>query len=68
MSPKFDIAEDDLRQALASFAPVWSQLSPKEQARVIHLLIDRIAYDGSKGTVAITFKPTGIKALAKETA
>ncbi len=33
---------------------------------MIHLLVERIGYDGEKGTVALTFRPTGIKALAQE--
>jgi site-specific DNA recombinase len=56
----------DVRAALASFAPVWEQLGPKEQARVVQLLVERVDYDGSAGTVAVTFRPTGIQALARE--
>ena len=52
--------------ALASFAPVWEQLSPKEQARLIRLLVERVDYDGAAGDVAVTFRPGGIKALANE--
>jgi site-specific DNA recombinase len=52
--------------ALSAFDPVWEQLAPKEQARVIQLLVDRIDYDGAAGTVSVTFHPTGLKAMAKE--
>src|SRR5262249_11830265 len=51
-------------RALAAFDPVWEALTPKEQARVLHLLVQRVVYDGAAGTVAITFQPGGIKSLA----
>jgi site-specific DNA recombinase len=56
----------EVAAALASFAPVWEQLSPKEQARLIRLLVERVDYDGAQGSVAITFRPGGIKTLAQE--
>jgi site-specific DNA recombinase len=52
--------------ALAAFDPVWEQLSPKEQARVVRLLVERVVYDGAAGSVAVTFRPSGLKALAQE--
>jgi site-specific DNA recombinase len=55
-----------VRTALSSFAPVWEQLAPKEQARVIQLLVERVDYDGKAGTIGVTFHPSGIKALAAE--
>jgi site-specific DNA recombinase len=55
-----------VRAALSSFGPVWEQLAPKEQARVIQLLVERVDYDGKAGTIAVTFHPSGIKALASE--
>ena len=50
----------------ATFDPVWEQLAPKEQARVLQLLVERVEYDGKEGMVSVTFHPTGIKALAAE--
>jgi site-specific DNA recombinase len=61
------VNRDDVAAALAAFDPVWGELSPKEQARVIQLLVERVGYDGKNGTVSITFHRTGIKALAAET-
>ena len=60
------VDEDELARALALFDPVWDSLSPGEQARVLHLLVERVTYDGADGTLAITFRPTGIEALAEE--
>jgi site-specific DNA recombinase len=45
---------------------VWDCLAPREQARVIELLVERVEYDGDGGNVSITFRPSGIKALAGE--
>jgi site-specific DNA recombinase len=60
------IDEADLATALAAFDPIWDSLTPKEQARVVHLLVERVAYDGTQETVAVTFRPGGIKVLAQE--
>lgn len=32
----------------------------------MRLLVEGISYDGAAGTVALTFRPTGIQALAEE--
>jgi site-specific DNA recombinase len=56
--------EADVARALAAFDPVWETLSPREQARLLQLLIERVDYDGRDGTISITFHPSGIKALA----
>jgi site-specific DNA recombinase len=57
---------DELVAALSRFDPVWETLSPREQARIVHLLVEQVAYDGAKGTVAVTFRPGGIRALTEE--
>lgn len=62
----FDAA--DLTAALQSFGPVWTALYPKEQARVLRLLVEQVRYDGREGTLAVTFRPAGIQALPQETA
>jgi site-specific DNA recombinase len=62
------LTEDEASRALSLFDPVWASLTPGEQARVIGLLIERVEYDGSRGRVAITFHPSGIKTLAEELA
>jgi site-specific DNA recombinase len=56
----------EVAMALSAFDPVWEQLSPKEQAKLIRLLVERVEYDGEKATISITFRPGGIKTLAKE--
>jgi len=56
----------EVTRTLSSFVPVWDALTPREQARIVHLLIERVDYDGEAGTISITFHPTGIKALDDE--
>ena len=58
--------EDDLKKALSIFDPVWEHLFPKEQARIVRMLIERIDYHGGEGTLEITFRDAGIKTLCEE--
>ncbi len=58
--------EKDLTAALASFEPVWRELFPAERARILHLLIEEVRYDADAGEVAITFRPGGVRSLARE--
>ncbi|MCC7137609.1 MAG: recombinase family protein [Planctomycetes bacterium] len=60
------IHAEDLRGALSLWDDVWGALTMKEQARVAALLLERVAYDGVIGNAALTFRATGIKALAGE--
>jgi site-specific DNA recombinase len=60
------VGEDEVATALADFDAVWDCLAPREQARVVELLIEQITYDGKDGNISITFRPTGIKILACE--
>jgi len=60
------VDEGDLVKALSIFDPVWESLNSRERHRVMHLLIDRIAYDGRDGSVTVSFRSLGIKALCNE--
>jgi len=62
------VDEKEAIRALAAFDPVWETLTLREQARVLNLLIQRVDYDGDKGTVSVTFHPTGIETLSREMA
>lgn len=54
----------EVKAGLAAFEPVWESLSVAEQSRLLNLLIEKVVYDGSDSTIAVTFRPTGIKELA----
>ena len=45
---------------------VWGELQPREQARVLRLLIETMTYDAGKGTVDIAFRAGGVRALAAQ--
>jgi site-specific DNA recombinase len=62
------LTEHDVETALAAFDSVWAALTPREQTRIVQLLVERIDFDGGKGKVAITFRPSGIRTLAAEIA
>jgi site-specific DNA recombinase len=63
---KTTLDPQDLTTAIEIFDPVWDVLFPNEQARIIHLLIKQIEYDGKSGSLAIDFHPVGIRSLAEE--
>ncbi len=54
--------------ALAEFGTRWGSLRPQEQARIVRLLIEQVEYDGAKGKVKITFRPTGLRTLIQDLA
>jgi site-specific DNA recombinase len=58
------ISDADVTAALADFEGVWEALQPREQARVIELLVESVTWDGEAQSVSITFRPTGIMTLA----
>jgi hypothetical protein len=60
------VDEGDLARALAVFDPVWESLSPREQSRIVRLLVERVGYDGRDGRVTVTFRSPGVKALCSE--
>lgn len=51
--------------AFADFDSLWNNLIPREQARLLNLLISNVEYDAIAGTVAVTFRPTSINALVR---
>jgi site-specific DNA recombinase len=58
------ISESEIQAALADFDGVWEALQPREQARIIELLVESVVWDAEAESIAITFRPTGIKTLA----
>lgn len=60
------VDEREVTRSMAAFDPVWETLTPKEQSRVMRLLVKRIDYDGDAGTVSLTFHPEGLRDLTDE--
>lgn len=54
----------DVAAAFADFDNVWRALSPREQARILQLLVRRVEFDEAEGTIEVSFHATGIAVLA----
>ena len=55
-----------LRDALGGFTPIWEQLFPREQGRILQLHIEKVTYDPVKGDLDIDLRLCGIDTLAEE--
>ena len=60
------LTHDEVKKGCKGFDALWESLTVREQVRLVNLLIRQVSYDGAKGTVSITFHPTGIKELVTE--
>ena len=56
--------ETEVREALTTLDPLWAQLFPAEQARVIQLLIERIEVDANG--LKIHFRDSGLAQVVTE--
>lgn len=65
---KDTIDESEVAQVLADFNLLWESMQPREQARAIELLIERVTFDGRAGNLSITYRPTGIRTLGLQLA
>jgi len=57
------VTPDEAHAVFADFDGLWQSLIPREQARLLKLLISTVEYDGDASTVSVTFRPTSIRAL-----
>ena len=62
------VDEEHLRGALTEFDEVWATLVPREQARVLQLVVEKVRFDGAEGEVHLAFRPGGVRLLAEESA
>ena len=58
-----DVDVAGLTEALAEFDGVWEELVPKERARLLALLIERVSFDGQTGDIEIAFRDGAPEAL-----
>lgn len=59
-----DLKESDVREAISELDPLWDELFPAEQARIVQLLIERVDVDPQG--LDIQFRAEGISALTRE--
>jgi hypothetical protein len=62
--PRLD--ESEMIEALGALEPVWDELYPAEQARILRLLIERI--DVAPDGISVTLHAAGIRSLVAELA
>ena len=58
------MTEAQAREALINLDPMWDELFPAEQARIVQLLVDRVIV-GSAG-LELKLRVDGLEALARE--
>jgi site-specific DNA recombinase len=61
-----DITEDEAREALLQLDPLWDELFPAEQARIVQLLVERV--DLRMHGVEVRLRPNGLTGLVREVA
>jgi hypothetical protein len=59
-----DITEDEAREALMHFDPIWDELFPAEQARIVQLLVERVDI-GTSG-LDVRLRIDGLSGLVRE--
>jgi hypothetical protein len=59
-----EMTEADAREALMGLDPLWDQLFPAEQARIVTLLVERV--DISADGMNVRLRTDGLAALARE--
>jgi hypothetical protein len=60
------LEESEVIEALGALEPVWNELYPAEQARILRLLIERI--DVAPDGISVTLHAAGIRSLVAELA
>jgi site-specific DNA recombinase len=63
---KDDVTEDEAREALMQLDPLWDELFPAEQARIVQLLLERV--DVRMHGVEVRLRPNGLAGLVREVA
>ena len=61
-----DITEDEVREALLQLDPLWDELFPAEQARIVQLLVERV--DVRMHGVEVRLRPNGLAGLVRDVA
>jgi site-specific DNA recombinase len=58
------LAENDVRAALLEFEPLWNELFPAEQARIVELLVERV--DLQPDGIDLRLRVEGLTSLCSE--
>lgn len=60
------VTENEAREALTRLDPLWDELFPAEQTRIVQLLVERV--DVRTHGVEVRLRPTGLAGLVREVA
>jgi site-specific DNA recombinase len=60
------ITEGEAREALTQLDPLWDELFPAEQARIVALLVERV--DVRTDGVEVRLRPSGLAGLVRDVA
>ena len=60
------ITEDEAREALLQLDPLWDELFPAEQTRIVQLLVERV--DVGMHGLEMHLRPSGLSGLVREVA
>jgi DNA invertase Pin-like site-specific DNA recombinase len=58
------ITEDEVRTALVEFDPLWDELFPAEQARIVNLLVERIDFE--PGGLKVHLRTAGLTSIVSD--
>jgi hypothetical protein len=61
-----DFTEDEAPEALLQLDPLWDELFPAEQARIVQLLVERL--DVQTHGVEARLQPSGLSGLVRDVA
>jgi site-specific DNA recombinase len=61
---ELDVPERDVVQTITDFAPLWDELFPAEQARIVRLLVERV--DLSPDGMQVRLRAEGLQTLVEE--
>lgn len=59
------VTESDVATAFADFDSLWTALTPREQVRLVNVLVHRVVFDAADSSIEVSFFPSSIKALAQ---
>jgi site-specific DNA recombinase len=59
-----ELPEHEVVETVTAFAPLWDELFPAEQARVLRLLVERV--DLSSAGMKVRLRAEGLQTLVEE--
>ena len=58
------VPEREVVAGISAFAPLWDELFPAEQARIVRLLVSRV--DVAQDHIAVRLRAEGLRTLVEE--